>query len=100
MEVILLQDVEKVGLRGEVVNVARGYMRNYLEPRRLAQPATPALVAELEKREAKLEALEKRLAAKEAELASYVAQAQNSLHTREADWWNKVLGADGVAAEK
>jgi large subunit ribosomal protein L9 len=52
MEVILLQDVEKVGLRGEVVNVSRGYMRNYLEPRRLAQAATPALVAELEKREA------------------------------------------------
>ena len=52
MEVILLQDVEKVGLRGEVVNVSRGYMRNFLEPRRLAQAATPALVAELEKREA------------------------------------------------
>jgi large subunit ribosomal protein L9 len=52
MEVILLQDVEKVGLRGEVVSVARGYMRNYLEPRRLAEPATPARVAELERREA------------------------------------------------
>ncbi|MBW3592093.1 MAG: 50S ribosomal protein L9, partial [Actinobacteria bacterium] len=52
MEVILLKDVEKVGLRGEVVNVARGYMRNYLEPRRLAEPATPARVAELERREA------------------------------------------------
>ena len=51
MEVILLQDVDKVGLRGEVVNVARGYMRNYLEPRRLAEAATPARVAELEKRE-------------------------------------------------
>jgi large subunit ribosomal protein L9 len=51
MEVILLQDVEKVGLRGEVVSVARGYMRNYLEPRRLAEQATPARVAELEKRE-------------------------------------------------
>jgi large subunit ribosomal protein L9 len=52
MEVILLQDVEKVGLRGEVVSVARGYMRNYLEPRRLAEQATLARVAELEKREA------------------------------------------------
>ena len=50
----------------------------------------------LEKREAKLEALEKRLAAKEAELASYVAQAQSSLHTREADWWKKVLGPEEV----
>ncbi len=51
MEVILLSDVEKVGLRGEVVNVSRGYMRNYLGPRRLAEPATTAKVAELEKRE-------------------------------------------------
>ena len=52
MDVILLQDVEKVGLRGEVVSVSRGYMRNYLAPRRLAQEASPARVAELEKRDA------------------------------------------------
>ena len=44
-----MQDVEKVGLRGEVVSVSRGYMRNYLGPRKLAQEATPARVAELEK---------------------------------------------------
>ena len=50
MQVILLKDVEKVGLRGEVVDVARGYARNYLLPRRLAETATPARVAELEKR--------------------------------------------------
>ncbi|HEY6113142.1 MAG TPA: 50S ribosomal protein L9 [Gaiellaceae bacterium] len=49
MEVILLQDVEKLGLRGEVVDVARGYARNYLLPRRLAENATPARVAELRK---------------------------------------------------
>jgi large subunit ribosomal protein L9 len=52
MEVILTQDVDKVGLRGEVVNVARGYARNFLLPRRLAEVATPAKVAELERREA------------------------------------------------
>jgi large subunit ribosomal protein L9 len=51
MEVILLNDVEALGLRGEVVNVARGYARNFLLPRRLAEPATPAKVAELRKRE-------------------------------------------------
>jgi large subunit ribosomal protein L9 len=51
MEVILLNDVDKVGLRGEVVNVARGFARNYLLPRRLAEVATPAKVAELQKRE-------------------------------------------------
>jgi len=49
MEVILLQDVEKLGLRGEVVVVARGYARNYLLPRKLAENATAARVAELRK---------------------------------------------------
>jgi large subunit ribosomal protein L9 len=51
MEVILLEDVDKVGLKGDVVNVARGYARNFLVPRRLAEEATAARVAELRKRE-------------------------------------------------
>src|SRR5258706_12195831 len=49
MEVILRSDVDKVGLRGEVVNVARGYARNFLFPRGLADAATPARVAEVRK---------------------------------------------------
>jgi large subunit ribosomal protein L9 len=53
MEVILRQDIEKVGLRGEVVDVAPGFARNYLLPRKLAETATPAKVAELRKLEAK-----------------------------------------------
>jgi large subunit ribosomal protein L9 len=52
MQLILLQDVEKLGLRGDVVDVARGYARNYLLPRRLAEVATPARVTELERVEA------------------------------------------------
>jgi large subunit ribosomal protein L9 len=52
MDVILLQDVEKLGLRGDVVAVARGYARNFLLPRKLAEPATPARVAELRRVEA------------------------------------------------
>jgi large subunit ribosomal protein L9 len=51
MNVILLKDVEKVGLRGEVVSVARGYARNFLLPRKLAEEATAARVAELRKRD-------------------------------------------------
>ena len=51
MDVILLKDVDKVGLRGDVVHVARGYARNFLFPRQLAEEATPARVAELQKRE-------------------------------------------------
>jgi large subunit ribosomal protein L9 len=71
MEVILLSDVEHVGLRGDVVSVARGYARNYLLPRRLAEEATPARVAELEKREGQ----RARHEAKTAEQAQEIADA-------------------------
>jgi large subunit ribosomal protein L9 len=51
MDVILRSDVDHVGLRGDVVSVARGFARNYLLPRGLAEEATPAKVAELRKRD-------------------------------------------------
>jgi large subunit ribosomal protein L9 len=51
MQIILRDDVDKVGLRGEVVSVADGFARNYLIPRGLAERATPAKVAEVRKRE-------------------------------------------------
>jgi large subunit ribosomal protein L9 len=53
MNVILLQDVENLGLRGDVVSVARGYARNFLIPRKLAEVATTAKVEELRKRDAR-----------------------------------------------
>src|SRR4029079_1995535 len=74
MEVILLSDVEHVGLRGDVVSVARGYARNYLLPRRLAEEATPARVAELQKRDT----LRARHEAKTAEQPQAIAQALSS----------------------
>ncbi len=42
MEVILREDVDKLGARGEVVKVAAGYARNFLLPQRLAMAATPS----------------------------------------------------------
>jgi large subunit ribosomal protein L9 len=69
MEVILLSDVEHVGLRGDVVSVARGYARNYLLPRRLAEEATPARVSELQKRDT----VRARHEAKSAEQAQEIA---------------------------
>jgi large subunit ribosomal protein L9 len=51
MDVVLRHDVDKLGLRGDVVSVARGYARNYLLPRGLAELATPGLLRELERRE-------------------------------------------------
>jgi large subunit ribosomal protein L9 len=49
MEVILLQDVDKLGNKGEVANVSDGYARNYLFPRKLAEKATPARIAYVRK---------------------------------------------------
>jgi large subunit ribosomal protein L9 len=70
MEVILLSDVEHVGLRGDVVSVARGYARNFLLPRRLAEEATPGRVAELQKRDS----LRARHEAKTADQAQEIAE--------------------------
>lgn len=70
MDVILLKDVEKVGLRGDVVSVARGYARNFLLPRRLAEAATEARVAELRKRDTQ----RARHEAKTAEQAQSIAE--------------------------
>jgi large subunit ribosomal protein L9 len=49
-QAILLKDVEQLGGRGEVIDVAPGYLRNYLVPRKLAQPATPASIADAQRR--------------------------------------------------
>ena len=45
-QAILLQPVDRLGERGDVIDVSPGYLRNYLVPRKLAQPATPASIAE------------------------------------------------------
>src|SRR4051794_10723065 len=49
-EAILLQAVESLGERGDVIDVAPGYLRNYLVPRKLAQAATPGAIAEAKHR--------------------------------------------------
>ncbi|HEX2015464.1 MAG TPA: 50S ribosomal protein L9 [Solirubrobacteraceae bacterium] len=54
-EAILLQDVEQLGERGTLVDVSKGYLRNYLIPRRLAQPATRAAVEAAQARQAAAE---------------------------------------------
>jgi large subunit ribosomal protein L9 len=74
VDVILLADVDKVGLRGDVVNVARGYMRNYLEPRKLAVAATTALVAELRRRDAERATHEAKSAEHAEEIAATLAK--------------------------
>ena len=70
MEVILTSDVEKLGLKGEVVDVKRGYARNFLLPRRLAEVATPGRVAEIKRIDEERARHEARSAEHAAEIAA------------------------------
>jgi large subunit ribosomal protein L9 len=74
MQIILLKDVEKLGLRGDVVDVARGYARNYLLPRRLAEVATPARVAEVQRVEAQRSQHEARSAEQAQDIAEILGK--------------------------
>jgi large subunit ribosomal protein L9 len=76
MQIILQEDVEKLGSRGELVTVAEGYARNFLLPRKLALEATAGNMKRLEKMRsafAKKEAVEKGDAQKLAELLAGVS---------------------------
>ena len=50
-QAILLQDVESLGERGTVVDVSPGYLRNYLVPRKLAEPATTGSIQAAQRRQ-------------------------------------------------
>jgi large subunit ribosomal protein L9 len=76
MQIILQQDVEKLGTRGQVVEVAEGYARNFLLPRKLALEASTGNMKRLERMRAtfaKQEASEKGDAQKLAELLAGVS---------------------------
>lgn len=54
-DAILLQDVDELGARGAVVDVSKGYLRNFLIPRKLAQPATKGAVEDVRRRQQAVE---------------------------------------------
>jgi large subunit ribosomal protein L9 len=86
-EAILLQDVETLGERGEVIDVSKGYLRNYLVPRKLAQPATKAAIEAIRGRQ---EAAERA-----AQRAVETAQENISLLNRTVLTVAQQAGADG-----
>lgn len=76
MQIILQEDVDKLGTRGQLVEVAEGYARNFLLPRKFAIEATPNNMKRLDKMRAafaKKEATEKDAAQKLAELLAGVS---------------------------
>jgi large subunit ribosomal protein L9 len=58
-QAILLQDVEELGERGTVVDVSAGYLRNYLQPRKLAEPATRGSIEQAKRRRETAERVER-----------------------------------------
>ena len=85
MKVVLREDVEKLGLRGEVVDVARGYARNFLLPRKLAEPATPSRVKELEKVNARRSLNEAQSFEQAQEIAQRLGQAEIRFDVKAGD---------------
>ena len=55
MEIILTQDVDDLGLEGDIVNVAKGYARNYLMPKGMGLEANPNNIKALEQQRKKIE---------------------------------------------
>ena len=54
MKVILMQDVKGTGKKGDIINVAEGYSRNFLLPKGLAVEATPANIKEIDRQKASI----------------------------------------------
>ena len=111
MEVILEQDVEKLGTRGQVVAVADGFARNFLFPRKLAVPATPAnrkrleqlratLVRQEAKEKADAELLAKQLAGVTLTLARKAGETDQLFGSVTAPDVAEALAAKGFQVDK
>lgn len=82
MQVILTQDVEKIGQRGDIVDVSRGYVRNYLVPRGLAEVATAGKLEEAKNRMAEAEERDRRLADRATEVAELLNKSVITIEAR------------------
>jgi large subunit ribosomal protein L9 len=89
MKVILLEDVDRVGKQGEVLNVSSGYARNYLFPRRWAVNATTEQLERLEATRGQLALRQGRKAKKLADRAAALEQVSLKAELR--------VGAEGKA---
>ena len=81
-QAILLADVEGLGENGTAIEVSPGYLRNYLQPRGLAQPATPGALEEAVRRKEQAERVAREAAARAKESASLLAKTVLTIHHR------------------
>ena len=82
MQVILKQDVEKIGRRGDIVDVSRGYVRNFLVPRGLAEMATPTRLEEVRREMAEAEERDRRMAERASEIAETLNKSVITIEAR------------------
>ena len=85
VKLILLEDVENLGLAGEEVSVAAGYARNYLLPKSLAAKATPGALRVLESRRDKNEAQRQKDVAEAKALVGKIAELKVSIPMQASD---------------
>lgn len=81
-QAILLADVEGLGENGTAIEVSPGYLRNYLQPRGLAQPATPGALEEAVRRKEQAERVAREAAARAKESATLLAKTVLTIHHR------------------
>jgi large subunit ribosomal protein L9 len=94
-QAILLEDVEALGQRGEPVDVAPGYLRNYLIPRKLATPATPGALEEAQRRQAAADKAARLRAEREEQAATLLSKTVLTIQQR-ADGGGHLFGSVGA----
>jgi len=96
MQLLLTQDVKQLGKRGDVVDVAVGYGRNFLIPRGLAVKVNPANVREIEEERKRLQALEVKRRTSLQEVARALSKVSVTITSR-ANEEGHLFGSVGVA---
>ena len=84
-QAILLADVESLGERGAVVDVSKGYLRNFLIPRKLAQPATAASIAAAQRRVEAAERARRQAEERAGENAALLNKTVLTIHQQAGD---------------
>jgi len=100
-QAILLKDVDDLGVRGDAVDVSPGYLRNYLVPRKLAQPATKGSLEEAQRQRAAAEKAEREQAERAQETAALLSKTVLTIHHRAGEdgkLFGSVTGKDIVDA--